>query len=201
MVTHLDPQGSAFGDIVDYIPLSCTSSPCNLLFLNLGVYALVQATVGAGTVLIWDFCVAITGGGGVMLSAGVAGPYMERAPAQKSCNTCQHLPNSFLDGSWQWLLSSVVSVFVCFPFRFNRPKDVSGCPATPEEFTPAAFLVLLLLFLQLPTCACISDEAGLPMWLCSASPASQDITQSKATAVRLLPAERRLLALNMLCLV
>ena len=36
-----------------YIPLSCTSSPCNLLFLNLCVYALVQATVGVGTVLIY----------------------------------------------------------------------------------------------------------------------------------------------------
>ena len=46
------------------IPLSCTSSPCNLLFLNPGVYGLVQATVGVGTVLIWDFCVAYTNGGG-----------------------------------------------------------------------------------------------------------------------------------------
>ena len=39
-----------------YIPLSCTSSPCNLLFLNLGVYGLVQATVGVGTVLIRYYC-------------------------------------------------------------------------------------------------------------------------------------------------
>ena len=46
------------------IPLSWTSSPCNLLFLNLGLYGLVQATVGVGTVLIWDFCVAYTRGGG-----------------------------------------------------------------------------------------------------------------------------------------
>ena len=49
-----------------YIPLSCTSSPCNLLFLNQGIYGLVQATVGVGTVLIWDFCVAYTRGGGVL---------------------------------------------------------------------------------------------------------------------------------------
>ena len=62
-----------------YIPLACTSSPCNPLFLNLGArcrwlyvsrasYACVQATVGVGTVLIWDFGVAYTrgGGGGVM---------------------------------------------------------------------------------------------------------------------------------------
>ena len=49
-----------------YFPLSCTSSPCNLLFLNPGVYGLVQATVGVGTVLIWDFCVAYTKGEGVV---------------------------------------------------------------------------------------------------------------------------------------
>ena len=45
------------------IPLSGTSSPCNLFFLNPGVYYLGQATVGVGTVLIWDFCVAYTRGG------------------------------------------------------------------------------------------------------------------------------------------
>ena len=52
-----------------YIPLCCTSSPCNLLFLNLGVYGLVQATVGVGSVLIWHFAVALQGrdggGGGI----------------------------------------------------------------------------------------------------------------------------------------
>ena len=47
-----------------YITLSCTSSPCNLLFLNLGVYSFVQAIVGVGTVLIWYFAVAYTTGGG-----------------------------------------------------------------------------------------------------------------------------------------
>ena len=46
------------------IPLSGTSPPCNLLFLNPGIYGPVQATRGVGTVLIWDFCVAITKGGG-----------------------------------------------------------------------------------------------------------------------------------------
>ena len=46
-----------------YIPLCCTSSPCNLLFLNPGVYGLVQATVGVGAVLIWDLCGAKTVGG------------------------------------------------------------------------------------------------------------------------------------------
>ena len=56
------------GIFVHCIPRSCTSSPCSLLFLNPGVYGLVQATVGVGTVLIWDFCVAFTraGGGGGM---------------------------------------------------------------------------------------------------------------------------------------
>ena len=47
-----------------YIPLCCTSSPCNLLFLNPSVYGLVPATVGVGTVLIWDCCVAYTNGEG-----------------------------------------------------------------------------------------------------------------------------------------
>ena len=46
------------------IPPSGTSSPCNLLFWYLGIYGLVQATVGVGTALIWDFCVAYTRGGG-----------------------------------------------------------------------------------------------------------------------------------------
>ena len=61
------------------MPLSCTSSPCNPLFLNLGArcwllyvsrasYARVQATVGVGTVLIWDIGVAYTRGGGVSVS-------------------------------------------------------------------------------------------------------------------------------------
>ena len=30
---------------------SCINSPCNLLFLNLGIYGLVQAAVGVGTVI------------------------------------------------------------------------------------------------------------------------------------------------------
>ena len=47
-----------------FIPLSCTSSLCNILFLNLGIYGFVQATVGVGTVLIWDFCIAYRKGGG-----------------------------------------------------------------------------------------------------------------------------------------
>ena len=49
-----------------YIPLSFTTSPCNLLFLNLGSYGFVQATVGVGTVVIWDFCVAFTRGEGLL---------------------------------------------------------------------------------------------------------------------------------------
>ena len=39
-----------------------------------------------------------------------------------------------------------VCVCVC-----DRPKDVKGCPAVPEELSPTAFLVLLLLFLRFPT--------------------------------------------------
>ena len=55
------------------IPLSCTSSPCNLLVLNLGIYTLVQATVGIGTVLILDFCVAFPRGDG---GGGIKGPIL-----------------------------------------------------------------------------------------------------------------------------
>ena len=68
MSAHLDPHSSDFGDVplyyYYYIPLSCTSSLCNLLFLNLGLYGLFQATVGVGSALIWDLCVAYTRGGG-----------------------------------------------------------------------------------------------------------------------------------------
>ena len=64
------------------MPLSCTSSPCNPLFLNLGAqcwllyvsrasYARVQATVGVGTVLIWDIGVAYTRGGGTIKKGAV----------------------------------------------------------------------------------------------------------------------------------
>ena len=66
------------GMFVHYIPLSCTSSPCNPLFLNLGArcwylyvwgasYARVQATVVVGTVLFWDIGVAYTRGGGTTI--------------------------------------------------------------------------------------------------------------------------------------
>ena len=67
------------------IPLFCTSSPCNLLFSNLGVYGRVQATVGVGTVLIWDFCVAYTRGGGYLFRYP-----LDRHSVPKSC----HLPTA-----------------------------------------------------------------------------------------------------------
>ena len=38
--------------------------PCNS-------HALVQATIGVGTALIWDFCTAITGGGGTVVPTRV----------------------------------------------------------------------------------------------------------------------------------
>ena len=71
---HLNPHGSDFGDMFLCIifPFSGTSSPCNLLFLNPGIYGLVQATVGVGTVLIWGFCVAIARAGGLFVSVVMA---------------------------------------------------------------------------------------------------------------------------------
>ena len=43
-------------------------------------YGLVQATVGVGTVLIWDFGVACTGGRGIQRSPQGARPSVPRAP-------------------------------------------------------------------------------------------------------------------------
>ena len=58
---------------MEYIPLSFTSSLCNLLFLNPGIYGLVQATVGVGTVLIWEFLRSLYkgGGGGIGVAVGL----------------------------------------------------------------------------------------------------------------------------------
>ena len=75
MFAHLTQIALILGMFVHYMPLSCTSWACNPLFLNVGArcwslyvsrasYARVQAGVGVGTVLIWDFGVAYTRGGG-----------------------------------------------------------------------------------------------------------------------------------------
>ena len=39
-------------------------------------------------------------------------------------------------------------------FFVNRPKDVQGCPAAPEEFSFTAF-VALFLFAVLIVCVCV----------------------------------------------
>ena len=65
---------------MNHLPLSCTSSPCKLLFFNRAVYGLVQATVGVGTVLIWDFCVAYTREGEGSSSSSVTHPVYSCAP-------------------------------------------------------------------------------------------------------------------------
>jgi hypothetical protein len=46
---------------------------CRVHNLNLGVYSLVQATVGVGAVLIWSFCVAFTRGGVADVEANAIG--------------------------------------------------------------------------------------------------------------------------------
>ena len=62
MFAHLNPHSSEFGDIcVLYSPFS---HQLTMYVVGAG-YGLVQATVGVGTVLIWDFSVAIPKGGGV----------------------------------------------------------------------------------------------------------------------------------------
>ena len=85
-----------------YIPLFCTNSPCNLLFFNLGVYRLVQATVGIGIVLIWDLYVAYTRGLGTF---NFPEPY-RTVP----CKYIQHKSKKKLGGSAKqrscfWLFS------------------------------------------------------------------------------------------------
>ena len=50
-----------------------------------------------------------------------------------------------------WMYLGLVKGCTCFMIAilcalFGRPKDVQGCSAAPEEFSPTAFLVLLLSF-------------------------------------------------------
>ena len=91
-------EGLTLGIFVHYIPLSCTSSPCNLLFLNPGVYSLVQATVGLGTVLILYFCIAYTRAARISLYQGWRGCVAQFL--QASCSlTCLIPPKPPL-GSW-----------------------------------------------------------------------------------------------------
>ena len=53
------------------------------------------------------------------------------------------------------VLHSGAPALCCTPPDFNRPKDVKGCPAAPEEFSPTTFVVLSLLFSWFPTCVCV----------------------------------------------
>ena len=46
------------------------------------------------------------------------------------------------------------SALNCTSSYFDRPKDVKGCSAAPEEFASTVFLVLSLLFSRFPTCVC-----------------------------------------------
>ena len=87
MFAHLNPHSPDFGDICAFYSLSCTSSPCKLLFLKPGIYGLVQGTVGVGTVLIWDFGVAYTKGGGTLRiwASCITVPICRRGP---TCSVC-----------------------------------------------------------------------------------------------------------------
>ena len=42
-------------------------------------------------------------------------------------------------------------------FFVNRPKDVEGCPAAPEEFSFTAFLALIL-SVDLIVCVCVCES-------------------------------------------
>ena len=68
----------------------------------------------------------------------------------------------------------------------NRPKDVLGCPAAPEELSFTAFLAPFLfavLVVCVCVCVCVRVLSGLRVF--------------GAATGRLLPTERRLLASNM----
>ena len=68
MFAHLNPHSSDFGDICALYP------PCwhqLTMYLVRVTYGLVQATVGVGTVLIWDHSVVITRGGGILATHAI----------------------------------------------------------------------------------------------------------------------------------
>ena len=119
MFAQLNPHSSDFGDIVHKIPLSCTSSPCNLLSLNLGIYSLVQATVGVGAVLIGDFCVGITGAGVHVNCCKTPGCRLEFGwiTADK-CHVKQ------LSGIYVLLLALVGHALICPPRSGRIPQFV-----------------------------------------------------------------------------
>ena len=90
-----------------YIPLSCTSPPCNVLFLDPGVYGVVQATVGVGTVLIWALLRSVSRGGdyyqtftegplSVGISALVGLPLRPPPPTPHTCILRIPLPQQLL---------------------------------------------------------------------------------------------------------
>ena len=64
-----NPHSSDFGDICALYSPFLHQLAMQSFFLNLEVYGLVQATVGVGTVLIWDFCLAYTRGEGCKCNA------------------------------------------------------------------------------------------------------------------------------------
>ena len=99
------PDSSDFGDVCAlFAPflhqLTMQSSlferGCPVL-VSRASYARVQATVGVGTVLIWDFGVAYTRGGGVQTSAGQSDEYSV-APSSvcSTQSTAPSLPCSWL---------------------------------------------------------------------------------------------------------
>ena len=74
-VCHLNPHSSDFGDVCAlYAPFLHRLTMQSSLFepgrpvLVVACVARVQATLGVGTVLIWDFGVAYTKGGGYVYS-------------------------------------------------------------------------------------------------------------------------------------
>ena len=73
------------------IPLSGTSSPCNPLFLNLGVYGLVQATVGVGTILVGTVAQLLQGRGGSASLYGFQWQLLKSA----SCILGAHFPHEW----------------------------------------------------------------------------------------------------------
>ena len=55
----------------------------------------------------------------------------------------------------------------CTLSAFNRPKDVEGYPAAPEEVSPTALLGPSLLFLRFPKCVFVCVYVCVSVCVCT----------------------------------
>ena len=124
MFAHLNPQSADFGDIC------ALSSPCLhqltmqsslfepglpvsvVIYVSRASYARVQATVGVGTVLIRDFCVAYTRGGGYLY------PSSRQPPPRVSISMKQEEGGS---GAGRGFVATATYTYTRLPLRPYSP--------------------------------------------------------------------------------